>query len=502
MKNAKKILWTTLLLTASSFAMKTVGVWFNVYLSGSVGAAGLGLWNLILSVYFMLKTVSAAGMSLLSTRLVIDEPECLRGNLKRLYTTSLLTGTGAMLILLIFAPGISRHLLGSTDGIAALRLLGLSLPFLAMSTCTGGYSTASRKMPRYALLQMAEQALRIGVSILTLCACRPLSIVKATLCLALGITAGEMFSFVTGLLCVTFDLRKTKDSQASHKFYRKWKNIALPDGAGSIFRSLLSTLQNILIPKGMRKNGTDYQSSLEAYGRVHGMALPVVLYPSSLLGVLSGLLVPEIAASKARGRMGHVRYVIYRVLHPALIFSVAVAGVMLGFSKELSQAVYASQDPAAFIRLLAPLVPVMYMDMTSDGLLKGLGLQKQIMAINVADSVISVIMIYFLVPVMGIYGYVFMIYFTELFNFIFSFVTLLRHSRFPLQRMKASLLLPLWMTSALVITNILCTPLAFPSATTECCGKILLCVGVYLLLCIAGGVLTKEDMRWMKKVIQ
>ena len=96
MRNAKKLLWTTLLLTASSFVMKTVGVWFNTYLTAHIHAAGIGLWSLVLSVYLMAKTLAGAGMSLVTTRLVIDEPDSVDTNLNRLYGTALIPSITAM----------------------------------------------------------------------------------------------------------------------------------------------------------------------------------------------------------------------------------------------------------------------------------------------------------------------------------------------------------------------------------------------------------------------
>ncbi len=502
MKNAKKLFWTTLLLTASSFAMKTVGVWFNVYLSARIGSAGIGLWNLILSVYFMLKTLSAAGMNLVSTRLVIDQPDAVNSSLRKLYVTALVPGCLGMAILFFGSDAMASRFIQSTDSGAPLRLLSLSLPFIAMSSCTGGYSTAKRKMGRYAVIQMAEQGVRIGISILALSYVKNGDLKTATLASALGITAGEMFSFFTGLLTVAYDRAKERDKKKTRGYLAGIKNIALPDAAGSIFRSLLSTLQNLLIPRGMKKNGASYEASLAAYGAVHGMALPVLLYPSSILGVLSGLLIPEIAQSKSKRHWGHIHYVIYRVLHLAVIFSLCVAGAMLGFSRELSLAVYGSEEAAQYILLLAPLVPVMYMDMTSDGLLKGLDMQKQIMAINVLDSVVSVVMIYFLVPQMGIYGYVFMVYFTELMNFILSFSCLIKKSRFSLKQMKPSLLGILLMPASVIIASVTRPFLSSWEPVSQCTAMIGIHTAAFLLLCFASGTLTKEDLHWFKKTVK
>lgn len=45
MKNTKRLLINTLTLAATSFLMRTVGVAFNVYLTGRLGAAGIGLFR-------------------------------------------------------------------------------------------------------------------------------------------------------------------------------------------------------------------------------------------------------------------------------------------------------------------------------------------------------------------------------------------------------------------------------------------------------------------------
>lgn len=502
MKNAKKLLWTTLLLTASSFVMKTVGVWFNTYLTARIQTAGIGLWSLVLSVYLMAKTLAGAGMGLVTTRLVIDEPEGVDANLKNLYRTALIPSVTAMTVLYLAAPYLAWHMIGDSQSLWALRVLSFSLPFIGMSTVTGGYSTAKRKMARYALIQMCEQAVHIGVSIWALGLVSSHDRGQATLAAALGITAGEIFSFVCGLLCVLYDRRHQRCGKQTGHFWKKIGAIALPDGAGSVFRSLLSTVQNLLIPKGMKQHGASDTQALEAYGAVHGLALPVLLYPSSILGVLSGLLVPEIAQSKAENKIGHVHYILYRVLHLAGIFSVAVCGAMLGFGKELSLAVYGNTDAAAYITMLAPLIPIMYMDMTSDGLLKGLGLQKHIMTINVLDSIASVVLIYFLVPAMGIYGYVVMIYVTEILNFLLSFSCLIRHSRFPLSRLSRLWLVLVLMGCAILVSRALCPWLPTGSAAGECAVMIAVSTGFFLLLCLATGVLSREDLSWFKKTVQ
>jgi O-antigen/teichoic acid export membrane protein len=62
----------------------------------------------------------------------------------------------------------------------------------------------------------------------------------------------------------------------------------------------------------------------------------------------------------------------------------------------------------------------MYMDGITDGMLRGLGLQVYSMGVNIADSLVSVVMVWILLPKYGASGYIAMIFFTEVFNFILS----------------------------------------------------------------------------------
>ena len=55
-------------------------------------------------------------------------------------------------------------------------------------------------------------------------------------------------------------------------------------------------------------------------------------------------------------------------------------------------------------------------------LLKGLDLQLSIMKINVIDSVLCVILVWFLVPKVALDGYIITIYVAEIINFILSLI--------------------------------------------------------------------------------
>lgn len=499
MNSVRKIFYTTVILTLTSFFMKTVAVWFNVYLSDLVGSFGIGIFQLILSIYALSKTLAYGGMNLAATRLCIDDHAHLRHNVRKLLLCAFLMGLISLAILYFFADVISAKWVLSESAASSFRILSFSLPFLSMASVFYGYMTAVRKMSRYSLIQMAEQLSRIGITIFFLKRAQSTDIERTLFLISFGITVSEIISFSLSLLSYWLDIIKNKiRMQAGDGFFSKMLRVSVPDALGSYIRSGLNTVEHLLIPKGIRRSGFSTEKALSDYGTVQGMALPVVLYPSSILGVLSGLLVPEIAECKLKNNKKEIRYIVNRVLSLAIIFSFAVMVVMLVFSKELGDVIYQSTDAGHFIRTIAPLIPIMYLDMTTDGMLKGLDLQLAIMKINVIDSVLCVILVYFLVPKMAVNGYVVTIYIAEIINFLMSFYKLGEATKIRL-RFGKHLLFPFLSALLANLIGHCFTHLTKHATVNLVIGIVIGLISYYVLLRITGSI-DRSDLKWFRKM--
>ena len=70
----RRLIYNTALLTVSSLLMSCIGMAFQVWLVGRIGSAGIGLYQLVLSVTNLLATFALSGIRFASTRLVSEEP--------------------------------------------------------------------------------------------------------------------------------------------------------------------------------------------------------------------------------------------------------------------------------------------------------------------------------------------------------------------------------------------------------------------------------------------
>jgi stage V sporulation protein B len=165
--------------------------------------------------------------------------------------------------------------------------------------------------------------------------------------------------------------------------------------------------------------------SLAAYGTIHSVIFPLILFPSAISSSFAGLLVPEVSESYAANDSRRIERIVERVLKTVLIYSIGTAAIMICLSCEFASVLMPHSNAAAFMIMIAPLIPVMYLDTSVDSILKGLGYQFYGMVINVIDASLSVLLVWLLLPRFGIMGYIVTVYFTELLNAALSITKLL-----------------------------------------------------------------------------
>ena len=536
MKRIKIFILNVSILTTAALVMRSIGVGFNVYLSGKLGADGMGLFTLLMTVYNLGVTFAVSGVSLASTRMTA---EVLGGNnrslvipvMRRCLIYSICFGTAAWLILLAGAPFIGIHLLADERAVHPLRILSFGLPAIAVSTAIGGYFNAVRRAYKSASTQLIEQLSRIAVTFLIFSHFMPTGLEAACITVVVGSVIGEVVSLLYCLSLYLFDIRKTalqmstlspepiseheNESKKGHPFLEKIAsrfspmtakllNTALPVAISTYIRSGLLTVEHLLIPWGLRQSGSSSQRSLEMYGVLHGMALPIVLFPMAFLSAFAGMLVPELAEAQARRSDKRIHYIISRVFQATLLFSIGCAGIMICFSGEIGMAVYGSQEAAEYIRMTAPLIPVMYLDHVVDGMLKGLGEQLYSMRVNIADSILSVLLVILLLPRFGVEGYIAVVFICEIFNAALSIGRLLTIS--PIKpHLIRWLVFPLFSVIGAASGTQLMAGLTpyMPSTHT---GTFLLygitATILYLILLRCTQSLNREDICWLKSIVK
>lgn len=430
MRLIKTFLINGIILTLTSLILRCIGMFFNSYISQKIGAEAVGLYGLIMSVYGFAITIALSGINLATTRIVAEEIAVGNiGNIKKVVqkclTFSLLFSCVASILLTFFAPYISKIWLHEKVSCTPFYIISISLPFISMSSCISGYFSAVRNTIKPASDQIFEQLLKVTLISFFLNYFMPCGLEYICISMILGNIISEIISFIYIYVLYKLDEKKYVTYTPTKSFYEKRiLEITLPVGLTSFIRSGLSTLKQILIPLGFEKHGNSCSQALANYGLISGMAMPLVLFPNIIILTFSNLLIPEFAEFNTRSEFTKINRITKKILKYTLIFSLIIAVLLFLFSKQFSNFMYKTDSVYLYIKLLAPLVPFMYIDNVVDAILKGLDKQISVLKINILDLFTSIILIFFTIPKFGIMGYVFIIYFSELLNFILSYWTL------------------------------------------------------------------------------
>ena len=436
MRTSKKFILNGIILTGTSLLMRWIGVMFNTYISNRLGSEGMGIYGLVQSVFGFAVTFACSGINFGATRLISESLANenwgdIKNALKKCVFYSLFFSLSASLIVSTGADFIGRKILEDIRTVKSIKILAISLPFISLSSVFNGYFSAVRRVYKNATVLIIEQFIQIFFTVKFISLFALKNVEYACVAIALGILISELISLMYNCLLCYFDIKKHSDtsSNLSAGMTKKLIKISLPLALSTYFRSGLVTIEHLLIPYGLRKSGASYATSMSTYGLVHGMVFPIIMFPSCIIYSFSGLLVPELAAFNEKKEYDKINKMISRAIQYSIYFSVGVSCVIMCYAYELSMVFYNSAEAYEYIRLFAPLITIMYLDGTVDGILKGLNEQLYSMKINIADALISVLLVYFLVPHFGVKGYIVAIFVCEIFNCTMSLMRLVKISQ-------------------------------------------------------------------------
>lgn len=430
MVNRKRLIMNTALLTGSSLAMSAISMAFQVWLAARIGSAGIGLYQLVLSVAFLCTTFAVSGIRFAATRLVSEElgherSWSVAAAMRRCFAYSLFFGLSALTVLWSFAEPIGFLWIGDARTVRSLKLIAFSMPFMSLSSVMSGYFTACGRVWKPTVVHLGEQLITIGFVAFFLTHSPAGDIEKNCAAVMLGNVCGDAISFVCMLLFYLTDRHSVRDySPQKLKLTSRMLKVALPLAVSAYARSALSTLEHLLVPRGLKAAGFSANRALSGYGVIQGMVLPILSFPACILMALAELIIPELTEAQVRGNEGDISKTVSSLIKKGLGYSSAVALVLFIFADKLGVRIYSSPEAGDYLRLLAPLIPIMYTDMVADGCLKGLGQQLWCMGINLLDALLGVLLVWQVLPVFALKGYICIIYFNECLNFALSIMRL------------------------------------------------------------------------------
>ena len=491
MRRKLPIFYSAILLTGVNLLLRLVSTSFQVYLSGQIGAAGIGLLQLVMSVGALAMTAGMGGIRTATMYLTAEElgrkqPQNVSWVLSGCFLYSILC-SGAIAIALYFAaPFLAEHWVGDPRIIGSLRLFALFLPLVCLCGCMTGYFTAANRIGTLAAVEVCEQVCYMAVTMTLLALWARQDPVKACAAVVLGSGIGTLLT-LTALVVLRL-LERPKTGQRIPVASRILQT-AVPLAVADDVKSGISNTENLMVPRRLALYPGE-QNSLATFGTVCGMVFPVLMFPAAILFALAELLIPELARCNAAGSIVRIRYLTGKSLRLAMLYGCLCAGILYLIAKPLCMALYGSTAAGEYLQLYSLLVPMLYCDAVTDAMTKGLGQQTVCVRYNIFTSLMDVILLFLLLPHYGMRGYFFSFLITHLINFLLSLGRLLR-----ITGLKIPLYVPMLCCTGTLLGG------AGGSFMIGIPGRILSFLGIWGSLLVLFGILSREDIRWVQGLL-
>lgn len=412
-KNA--IVKGALILTIANIITRVLGFVYRVYMSNLIGAEGMGLYQLIMPVYMLVWSISSSGFSTTISKLVAEENSKKEyGNIKQILVQSIITSTIIACILsvliFIFSDYIALNIFKDSRILLSLHIMCVSFPFMASGSCIRGYFLGLQDTSVPAISQVLEQIVRMVTIYFLSSIFIPMGLIYACAVAMVGMCIGEIFSFL--YVYVMYKLNNKKQIIKMNAKTNKIKcyftiiAMALPLTANRMTGSLLSTIENILIPQKLVEYGHNSIDAMSIYGQLSGMSMPLVMFPASLLTALSVSIVPAISEAIALKNISLIKETISKTFLFTAIIGLGTAGIFITFSNELGLTIYSQEGIGSQLFSIGFLCPFLYCHVTLSGILNGLGEQMLIFKNSLISSAINICFIYFLIPIYNINAFI------------------------------------------------------------------------------------------------
>ncbi len=393
-------------LAFSGICAKTFDFAFRTYYSVKLGAEGVGLLALGFGLHGVMLTVATAGLGVATSKIVSEYLEqreygAVRQSMKiAVYGVACLS---LIIILLTFigADAIAEYVLGDARISTGLCCLAPSILFMGISYCLKGYFYAARKAWIPAGSEFLEQGVKFAAISTLLAIFLPRGISYGCAAVFAGISIGE---FSSCMYLTLFFLRETvsmKKGERCRGIPLAIIKISFPSMLSSFAGSALRMQEEVWIVSAFKGYGMSHSGAVSSLGIIYGMVMPMLVFPLTLAGSVTTLLVPEIARRNTLTDKSRLIGLVKRVYRAGVMAGIAVLVVFEIFAKPLTGFLYHDVSIAEWVRVLAWLCPVMFADSLSCAMLNGLGKQFSLLFYSISDSLIRLVLIFAFIPKIG-----------------------------------------------------------------------------------------------------
>lgn len=385
--------------TGFSVVTRGLSFIFKMWMSRSLGAETVGIYQISLSIILLLFSLTAGAPTVLSRKVAGASGDRRKQN--GYVSATLLVGLVVGAVLLVVFYACSGHLNGLFADDRCVPLFLIMLPTLLTSTLYSALRSwfwGQKKFLAFSSTELLEEVIKIVLAVIL--AGGVVSTIDGGMAVAIAFTASDLVCVL--VLLVMFFVKGGRFAKPLD--LKEILHSTLPLSTMRILTSLSATLTALIIPDRLVASGMSLAMATAEYGRIAGMAFPLIVAPMAVVSSLSVVLIPDVATLKQQGDLVGIQ----SKLKASLVFASLVAGLFfvlyLPFGERFGQLFFGDKHAGEFISHCSPMVFPIAIGSSATPILNSLGLEKRTFLNYVLGAVLMLPCIFILPKFIGVYS--------------------------------------------------------------------------------------------------
>jgi stage V sporulation protein B len=405
----EKFIKSTIVLIIGGIITKILGMLNKVIMARYLGTEGLGIYMMILPSFILFLNISSFGFPVAVSKLVSEDD---RNNKKLIFTSIifvLFINFLLMIFILFIAKYLSFNLLHEKRSYYAIMAISLVIPFASISGILRSYFFGRERMGPHVISHITEDIVRIIAMVIGV----PFFMHKGVEYAVCFVILTNIISEITSILILFFFLPKNfsltrSDVKPSKIYLRDCLSISIPTTATRLIGSICYFLEPIILTGVLLYVGYPNSVIVREYGIISGYALPLILLPSFFSNAISQALLPVITKKYKMRDIAGVKRKIRQGIAYSLLIGIPLTIVLEMFPDKLLKLLYNTTSGVSYIRFLAPVCLLQYIQAPLASTLDALGMSKENFTSNLAGVLTRLVMLpLFSLIKIGMWGLIF-----------------------------------------------------------------------------------------------
>lgn len=375
-----KFLKMTMLLIIGGFITKILGMLIKIVMTRFIGTEGIGIYMLIMPTFSLLVSLTQFGFPVAISKLVAED----RFNNKKLVFGIIPISLGIcfiiLLVLLSSGQFIATELLKEERTYLGLISIGFILPFIAISSILRAYFFGKERMFPHVISNILEDVIRLVLIILFVPSILKMGLSYVVAFLILISIFSELSSIIIFLICLPNKISLKKEDFKPKKDYLKTVlSISIPTTGSRIIGSIGYFLEPIILAYTFKQCGYSNNFMITEYGILNGYVLPLLLLPSFFTMAISQALIPIISKTYTQHNLKETKRKIKQAIFYSLVVGIPCTLLFILIPEIPLRLIYNTTEGISYIKILAPICLLYYIQSPLNGTLQAMGKAKEAM---------------------------------------------------------------------------------------------------------------------------